>query len=400
MAERKRERTPSLLSIEDAIITANQKRQDIGIREEEEAIDLPLELQVAIWSSVVAEMNVLDLLTIAWTPSWGVEGVRKILKGDEMWFFFWYRDFHKTGYCRGIPLTIPKFITKENRKDPDFEHFPPWKRYWIWTYYSLRTLSKIVLGSINQKALYWKKQYERDNLETGKLPPGVSMNFSVFRVQNRHCVNLDNAKMGLNQSWSVSRWTIGELISEALESAYSRKESELRVASAEFWEPENSWSLPVYMARFIIEMGFEKIGDYAVSNTFKNAQGNQKYILSWLVWCLRKSNGPNYDEEAPVDEDEPSGQGSTIREVLRWMADRLKLSIKNQFRKSQKWSAVPRTETVPKILFLGERIGQICFNCGKETTQVCGECKTMFYCSRECQTQDWLNGHNQKCALK
>jgi ubiquitin carboxyl-terminal hydrolase 36/42 len=37
--------------------------------------------------------------------------------------------------------------------------------------------------------------------------------------------------------------------------------------------------------------------------------------------------------------------------------------------------------------------------CGTSSTLRCGGCKKVAYCSKECQTRHWWNGHNRQCKL-
>ena len=46
----------------------------------------------------------------------------------------------------------------------------------------------------------------------------------------------------------------------------------------------------------------------------------------------------------------------------------------------------------PNLSFMPEQ----CSVCGKESTSRCSKCKTVYYCSRECQLRDWPN-HKQSC---
>ena len=47
--------------------------------------------------------------------------------------------------------------------------------------------------------------------------------------------------------------------------------------------------------------------------------------------------------------------------------------------------------------------GRFCCHCnkslGKTDAKVCNGCSCMMYCSRECQRQDWLNGHSLTCGM-
>jgi len=43
-----------------------------------------------------------------------------------------------------------------------------------------------------------------------------------------------------------------------------------------------------------------------------------------------------------------------------------------------------------------ERVSHICLNCKKEGNLRCNRCKAAFYCSKECQVQDWKS-HKAIC---
>ncbi|TEB19650.1 hypothetical protein FA13DRAFT_343073 [Coprinellus micaceus] len=34
-----------------------------------------------------------------------------------------------------------------------------------------------------------------------------------------------------------------------------------------------------------------------------------------------------------------------------------------------------------------------------ESLRTCGGCHSVFYCSRECQTQDWVDLHSRECGV-
>jgi len=46
----------------------------------------------------------------------------------------------------------------------------------------------------------------------------------------------------------------------------------------------------------------------------------------------------------------------------------------------------------------GEQKFGMCVKCGKETRLHCGNCKRSCYCSKECQKEEWGNGHHYICT--
>ena len=38
-----------------------------------------------------------------------------------------------------------------------------------------------------------------------------------------------------------------------------------------------------------------------------------------------------------------------------------------------------------------------CGNCGLDATNRCSQCKSEWYCSKECQVIRWKNGHKEYC---
>ncbi|KAG8636438.1 ubiquitin carboxyl-terminal hydrolase 18 isoform X2 [Manihot esculenta] len=54
-----------------------------------------------------------------------------------------------------------------------------------------------------------------------------------------------------------------------------------------------------------------------------------------------------------------------------------------------------RNRSVPTIHM--ETEGSSCANCGNHGTKKCSRCKSVRYCSTECQQADWKSGHNSKC---
>lgn len=71
MAERRKvSKRKARLSTEDAVTKADKKRRNVAPYIPKSG--LPKELQILIWGPLVREMNVLDLLDLAWTPSWGL----------------------------------------------------------------------------------------------------------------------------------------------------------------------------------------------------------------------------------------------------------------------------------------------------------------------------------------
>jgi|WetSurMetagenome_2_1015567.scaffolds.fasta_scaffold00274_13 hypothetical protein len=51
-------------------------------------------------------------------------------------------------------------------------------------------------------------------------------------------------------------------------------------------------------------------------------------------------------------------------------------------------------------LYLGHEPAALllCEYCSQASTQQCSGCKTMIYCSHDCQKQDWIMGHMEECA--
>lgn len=46
-------------------------------------------------------------------------------------------------------------------------------------------------------------------------------------------------------------------------------------------------------------------------------------------------------------------------------------------------------------------IDQRCGHCKKKNSKYkCGKCQKQFYCSRDCQAQDWINRHRSTCIEK
>lgn len=63
----------------------------------------------------------------------------------------------------------------------------------------------------------------------------------------------------------------------------------------------------------------------------------------------------------------------------------------------------PVSTSLPQARPNLEDIGDVCSSClkviPKEAIKRCGQCKKRMYCNRECQANDWKNGHKKECKL-
>lgn len=398
MAEKRK--TEMRLSLEDATSAAERKRALIF--PSNVALDIPLEIQMQIWTPLVKEMNALDLMDISKIPSWSLEGVRKILSYDDTWMFLWDRDFRAngTGLCDKVPLRIPEFLTTENgdrgRINPGDEVFlrNPWRRYWIWTYFSLRTLSKSVAYRVNMQVLENKMRYDTgeavQGLEAGfPLPLGLSISFNTFSVAPKTTSAIQIKPLDSDQDPKPSGMNILDFMSHSLDDdlPYDVPEGGTWVASSLFWEDESDWNFPILVGRYLISMGIQNL-DVNPPIPF----WARKYILSWLIWCIMESDIPDPDEEGG---DGPELQGRTRRDVLDWMARHFTEVLSRTVLMPEQIPIVPRKMDDGRLkLFLGS---QICSNCGLEAEKRCKACKKVFYCTKECQREHWSSGHRNEC---
>ena len=409
------------LSIEDATNAADRQRQHFVPYVPKSG--LPIEMQLTIWAPIVKEMNVLDLLDLSWTPSWGVEGVRVLLNQDDMWTFFWDRDFRKTGLCKDIPMRIPEFLLEDDGErgpidagDQVFINLP-WRRYYIWTHYSLRSLSRVIVSRVNKDVFDFHDAHLRGSVNPSidNIPFGVEVKFKFTQLEVKHRTVTDLTVADISDSWVHEQAedypnTINEVIMAHVESRLSHAvpTGGTWVASQLFWETESDWSLPVYAARYIITMGIQDLRAIPATNRriwplVRIPNWGRKFIIRWLIWCLRNTDGLRYDFPGANGVER---QGVTVKHVLEWMSeDLIKVLIQDSLSQVHT-PIVPRRQGThnggPRRnrLFLGEDVedNKICFNCGEEgATKRCMRCKGAIYCSKECQINHWHSEHKNNC---
>lgn len=63
----------------------------------------------------------------------------------------------------------------------------------------------------------------------------------------------------------------------------------------------------------------------------------------------------------------------------------------------------PVSTSLPQARPNFEDLGDVCSSClkviPKEAIKRCGQCKKRMYCNRECQANDWKNGHKKECKM-
>lgn len=403
-----------LLSVEEAVVVARRQLRGVPILGPSM---LPLELQMQIWTPIAKEMNVLDLLNLAWVPSWGIEGIRRILKRDQLWMFFWDRDFLETGYMLDIPLRIPEFLADPRIMGPvshedEIAAKTPWRSYYLWTHFALRTLTKIVADRVYQDARSFKNR-------GGSIPLGTDLILSRYRVKSRTFADLELERVSPeNRERRESNMTIFELIWASVDKQLETTLpfSSIWLADQGFWgdydTPESQWSLPVVAARYIITMGLQPefrhidLGDgedemeLLIPGSVMDyiSSGGKRFILKWLIWCLNETSQSTKPRYTNIDHVNviPQQQGNTAAELLQFMALNLSEEESRLVYLSDQYIPVVPRKIQPdgrNKLFLGAK----CAKCQSPAQKRCTKCKSVAYCSKKCQVQHWSKEHRNQC---
>lgn len=409
--------------------------------------DVPVEIQLLIWGPLIRNMQVLDLLDLAAFPNWATEGVRQILDSDLLWKEFWVRDFWQI-IGEGIPQKIPEFLEQNNEAFKEREkkggspltkdetHFVnlPWKRYYIWTYFCLRTFSKMAVHDANR----WMRDYRDDrNQVRREHPPGVTVEYREYQVKERSfdCLQRRLYDYFIKRTWEqVKEETGGSLMSQMMDHFVRKNDDKNQPVlphyshnDGAFWDDykpqsrRNGTPFVIVAAQYIIESGWVKrdVLDWRDLWGKKNANSfwwieeiywkpEHKYLNSWLIWCCR-----NFDSNKMVkyiwsadDDDEDDDEyraiisdPAHIRKMLNLLADTLERSDLGNV----EIPLVPRKEEEGRDkIFLGSTLVDApvvaCAVCSNEATEMCGgRCANTAYCSQECQILDWDQGHNKIC---
>lgn len=239
---------------------------------------VPVHVQLLIWGRLIRNMQVLDLLDLAAFPNWATEGVRRLLDNDLLWKDFWVRDFWQI-IGTGIPQKIPDFLEQNNEAFKEREkkggspltkeetHFVqlPWKRYYIWTYFCLRTFSKMAVDDANK----WMEDYH--NKERGDRPPGVTIEYREYRVEDRSFEGLQRRLYGyfIEREWEqVKEETGGSLMVRMMNNFVRDRDLNKRQVLPHY--PESAfWTYygdleskgtprAILAAQYIIESGWDK----------------------------------------------------------------------------------------------------------------------------------------------
>lgn len=405
-------------------------------------IAIPAHIQLLIWGPLIRNMQVLDLLDLAAFPNWATEGVRRLLDNDLLWKEFWVRDFWQL-IGTGIPQKIPEFLEQNNKAFKEREknggspltedetHFVqlPWKRYYIWTYFCLRTFSKMAVHDANKMMKDYHQQI-RD-----PLPPGVTIEYREYRVEDRSFKGLQHRlyEYSIERKWEQDKKETGGSLMIQIMGHFVRKNEHNNqpvlphYPQPAFWDEYkmqsrlNGTPFVIVAAQYIIESGWVKrdVLNWRDLWRKKNAdhfwwsaeteiywKPEHKYLYSWLIWCCR-----NFDSNKMVeyiwsaDEDDDDDDQAIISDPahIRKMLNLLATTLERSDLGDVEIPLVPRKEEEGRDkIFLGSTLVDApvvaCAVCSNEATEMCGgRCANTTYCSQECQILDWDQGHNKIC---
>lgn len=404
--------------------------------------DVPVEIQLLIWGPLIRNMQVLDLLDLAAFPNWATEGVRQLLDNNLLWKEFWVRDFWQL-IGTGIPQKIPEFLEQNNKAFEEREknggspltkdetHFVqlPWKRYYIWTYFCLRTFSKMAVHDANEMMKDYRNKGGR-----GNHPPGVTIEYREYRVEDRsfECLQRRLYDYFTKRTWEqVKEETGGSLMSQMMDHFVRKNDDKNQPVlphyshnAGAFWDDykpqsrRNGTPFVIVAAQYIIESGWVKRHVLHWRDLWGKKNANwwsaeiywkpeHKYLNSWLIWCCRNFDSNKmvkYIWSADDDDDDDDDRAiisepAHIQAMLNLLADTLERSNLGNV----EIPLVPRKEEEGlDTIFVGSTLVDApvvaCAVCSNEATEMCGgRCATTAYCSQECQILDWDQGHNKIC---
>lgn len=360
--------------------------------------------------------------------------VTEMLYSDEFWKRRWIHDF--PDHAREIGSQLPSWCIQNNgdgidiygEKRPVWDQggFLPWKKYWIWTWFFRRTLMRIFaeLFTMRAKESHVNTSvFLRQPTYTFTLKPRSSNEMIVSRQGSDQVFVLTMRQLvSLSEQYRGNRNLWGNLSLKArLEAAVSNPGPPVSLPLAAMFISNNIInedqfiSVPVGVGRL------NAVQRYTTALQTNSLQADRlsrdllaSNYLKWYVFEVLSNNFPLRPDEEP-GEREDTDLVKLIKQRMPIIIDRFFEIFDSPgqakgppFMWHTELSSLLNAPRISGIITLGDPeadanrgkifLGQeICSNCGLDAEKRCKQCKSKYYCSKECIRADWKN-HKAECT--
>lgn len=361
--------------------------------------------------------------------------ISKLIYTDEFWKRRWLIDF--PDHAREIGSEIPNWCANDTgdgidlypQKDPKWDGgFLPWKKYWIWTWFFRRSLTRIFAEKCSEKA-----QYAANRRTAGFLKQAPY----TFVLKPRTSDQVIVSRQGSGETFTLTMRQLDALT----EQDYRRPQGWGNVTlkarlEAVVPNPGPDVSLPLaaaFMSNTFLPQGPDRglikipLG-LSPGETYKvilQTTGEietrtgiyllAEIYLKWYVYEVLQNNFPLRPDETA----ESVGRDDT--DLVKLMKQRMPGITSRYFNiwdilgqqrnPSVEWfTKLSSLLNAPRIvgvigygnpeaksninkIFLGSKM---CSNCGADAMKRCSQCKSKYYCNKKCQKTHWAE-HKSEC---
>ena len=383
----------------------------------------------------VSTLGIMDAATVS-KPF-----VTKLLYTNEFWEGRWRIDF--PDHFRELGPSIPNWCNRDTgdgidifpggRPRWDTGDYIPWKKYWLWTWFFRRSLTRIFAEIFTQKAqqtmrrTWWQKAQQTmrrtwwqspytfvlKSRSSNKVVVSRAGAAEIFVLTMRQLVILSEGYR------DVTLWG-NETLESRLRDAISNSGPYVSLPLAAAFMSSNIIDQAGGEGLVTVPIGINRGAPTRYSISMQRDDGGvtraQRDFLTqtYLNWYVFKTIGRNH----PIEHEELEDNTSLILLIKQAMPDLMFVyHIINNMPGQQ---GNPRTHwflelselyNTPRVhntiglgdleadantgkIFLGDKV---CANCGKGASKQCKRCKAVHYCGKKCQEVHWKGEHKSIC---